>query len=86
MPVLNPMVTAPEPPPVKRYVLVFLNLAIQIDLHPGIMEEIEGKILILSYYLLQLAEYYLQSPRPHLVQCPHSDEGYYHSQHDHYRP
>ena len=44
------MVTAPEPPPVKRYVLVFSNLAIQIDLLSGIMEEIEGKILILSYH------------------------------------
>ena len=50
MPVLNPIVTAPEPPPVKRYVMVFSNLAILKDLLSGIMEEIEGKILILSYH------------------------------------
>ena len=52
MTVLNPMVTAPEPPPVKRYVLIliFSNLAILKDLLSGIMEEIEGKILILSYH------------------------------------
>ena len=53
MTVLNPMVTAPEPPPVKRYVLVFSNLAIQKDLPSGIMEEIGGKILNLSYHWTQ---------------------------------
>ena len=52
MPVLNPIVTAPEPPPIKRYVLSYSNErhSNNIVRPTGIMEETKGKIQILSYH------------------------------------
>ena len=52
MPVLNPMLTAPEPPPIKRYVFSYSTLrpSNNIVRPTGIMEETKGMIQILSYH------------------------------------
>ena len=52
VPVLNPILTAPEPPPIKRYVLSYSaeRHSNNIVRPTGIMEETKGMIQILSYH------------------------------------
>ena len=52
MPVPNPILTVPEPPPVKRYVLIYSTErhSNNIVRPTGIMEETKGMIQIRSYH------------------------------------